>query len=760
MRSAGVFLFIALLWFPSARADQVEQVKQLVGYFSASCPSLGSWTQSAMEKADQLITSLKALESDPRCRSIASAAGQVGLLRNKIAQFQGLRNERDLMALRRKQEQILLQLSSSVSAEELADLRKQLFSTQVEIAEREGDQVAESQVTRKAASDTFEDIVVSTRALLERASQSSDCFLSNESRATNVLSGIASMAGSVGAAVATSGASLGVAAGVEILAQVIEWARIDGVQRRIRALNEGVTQSAFLCVLESLSQQWCSAQDALRILDLKTNGRFQETPLTRGIRILDREQAVFLSWLRAVRAGAPTSSEAEAERRRRVNARIAKLDESRYFVQGIIADYSEIFRPFSSGSAEERWRIVKPALLRISARIYPEQSFGSDNSVENPFEDFSSSTCFPYLLMGLTLSEAPKSGYGQGCKRLVDFDPLSDWPAGKTFDPDLATPRRQFAAISQEIEDRLNTERTSVFVPDPDSILDLAETSALEGPRKGLSPRISVKRLVDYLRGYSPSTYGNPSQRRMFEDTAQRLEEIMKTIEPSADSTSPPVPPIDTVEKVYGLAKLNYGTTFFEGRLNRAIRLILVDLIVSGRSGLDEQTAVQLLAAEDILSELARLSPSGSYAYLKRDLEGSQRVVEATTRAFREVFPKTLTEILRSLSTQAARPGPDSEKYKNALAQACFGFLILPEFKLQSLQSSSTIDMRLCRGAELRSIYKQRASIRFSDEHLTMPLTKRACLSRDFVRGEDLLQQFESNRGLNSLARSRSQVSR
>jgi hypothetical protein len=158
----------------------------------------------------------------------------------------------------------------------------------------------------------------------------------------------------------------------------------------------------------------------------------------------------------------------------------------------------------------------------------------------------------------------------------------------------------------------------------------------------------------------------------IFQDTIRRLKNIKAAIELAlVPPTQPgaPDPYLQSLSTIYGEAKLEHDLVFFNVRLTRSIRFVLMTLLMNGQAGVDEATAAQLLAAEDIIRELTAISPSGSLSLILQDLDNAQRILESTARSTAVVYSNNINQILKEYSDRAARPGSTAQKYKNGLAQ-------------------------------------------------------------------------------------------
>ena len=93
------------------------------------------------------------------------------------------------------------------------------------------------------------------------------------------------------------------AAGTELLGVIMDGIRENRIASKINEISAPMALSAQMCVIESLSNQWCAADDATKILKVKIDALVskEKNPLLHAVRILETDLPLFVDWLDKVR---------------------------------------------------------------------------------------------------------------------------------------------------------------------------------------------------------------------------------------------------------------------------------------------------------------------------------------------------------------------------------------------------------------------------------------------------------------------------
>lgn len=743
--ATALVLSILALSTPPASADKGMIASQMLNYFSAGCPTQGEWTRAALSQAQSLTDVMRSVQNDPDCVTVSGSISQLSSLSGRIAKLQ-FGDQRQILGLKQQEQELLLQLSAvDPNGLDASMIKTQLRSVKLELAQltgyRQFDTIHDTEVA-----DTMSALVSNTNAFLQQAIANNSCIVKHPS----LLPGIASLTGTVAAAAYTSGISLGIMAGVDLLAITLENVRHWRVQRRINKSSESLVSSAYQCVLESLSNQWCSAEDALSIVRTKGAARpeiSKDHPLLHGMRLLDRDLPVVLRWLDQVRAGADATSQAMADRQTKALEREKMVRTTRAQGMGIIEENRILFELIHSDSPSkndrDRWIIEKNTVRDLLAKINGGNGFMSGPQITHPMLEVYAQDYAPYFLLGLTLQQAPKfvAGGSAIIKPIDQFDPFVEWQGivGQPFRPDLNIVRAQLLLWVQNAQDRVNNELSIVLNPDPLEILNKAAAK----DQHGFAPYDSLGALAAFLKDQAPKSYVVGSHKRLYLDTIARVEDIAASIRTIVEPVTPlpedpndPGHPKNILGRIYKQAALDFGTVLLENRLETSIRLALTELLTSGTSGLDSETAAKLLASDDVLRELKRYAGTDDLNLIARDIEKSQALTVTTFSSFIDLFGKGISKNLKHYKKTGGTVQLKEQ------AEMCLKLLAAPKWP-------KNVSKKICEGMQLPSLFVGGpASIVVNETAMNLPYEKRACAHRNFLRANRIFQNYRDKQPL------------
>jgi hypothetical protein len=731
-------LLLALLtlgWITDARADAVTQANQMLSFFSSNCPSQGQWTQTALNYANNLITTLKAIGNDPDCKSLNGALSQLQSLSVTVGQLGRDESERTLMALKKQQEEVLLMLAASNDATLTTQLTSQLQSLNLKIAEAQSYRITDgADRSQRNQATALGQLVSGTNIILQQAAQNAVCL----DRNPGILPAIAGLAGSVQSALMTSGYSMIVAAGAELINGVVEGIRKTRIGRRINKMSSAITAQAYQCVLESLSNQWCSSQDALEVIRLKGRSIIPSAspaPIEQGINLLHTDYEIFMAWLETLRAGTDPANQATSIRQAAVLDRDRQVRSARLNGLGIIAENAPVFN--RTVGEEARWRFQLQVMNSIVGTLLGNGTGPlADVFGANPFEQA------PWFLIGVADSAIPRDP-NTGARRALAAFAWKDIPGlvgNSSFKPDLGVVQRNMLEWVKLARDRVNTELSLILNLDPLKLMVNAATPGLNG----FSPYGSLKKLVAFMKTQAPdvSTYG--SFRNIYGDTVKRLETILKNIENTLDANPDEMDPVSaagTISNVFQAAVLENGIGFLGDRLSWALRLSLNQLVTSGQSGVSNAQAAALLASNDILTELQKMLPESDMNAMARDIQNSQVVLESTLQSFTDQFGKGIRRTMEEYESQASTWQQDSEgTSRKALAEICLKLLAVPVWP-------ERIPVSICEGKKLNSVFQDGpSSLTVSGTLAQGKHKERVCAFRDYQRKNRMYQFYRERK--------------
>jgi len=741
------FIFIVSLFSISntSRADSTLQASELLRYFGAGCASQGEWTKSALAYADALIDDVKSVENDPDCRTINGALGQIKNLSNSLFNLSGDQAQRDILSLKKQEEQLLLTFSAPRSAAEQAKIIEELQIVEAHLSSYGSLQGSSQQEAGRG----LQALVSGTNLLLQQVAGNERCI----SKFSSILTGVTSLAGSVQAAALTGGSSLGIAAGIDIMNGLVEFARRIHYGKIINQMASSVTAAAYSCVLETLSTQWCSSNDALEVITLKGNAATHPadpSPFSQGIALLGEDSKIFLNWLDQVRSGSRAGNQGSAELQAATLERDKQVRAGHAIGLGIIADGQKVFnKTTASGGVDlshAQWAVERGILINLVSRIAPDTRFcRGDCPGPTPFGDVVKPAVIPYFLLGYTSESAlPKNSQGS----VRDFDSIDPFSELTNFVPSFQIVESQFGELYQLARKRVDIEIGLYLNIDPLKTITDAGSPDLSGE----SPYASLVAIINYLTSLPPPHAAVGSYHRIYAETLDRLSkirDIIKTILETRQAPGSifasfvvanptPVPDQDLFEalaQIYGEAKLDNGSSFLNDRITWALRIQLDDLLLSGKAGLKDQDAARLIASDDIVAQLEAISGSQDLNLISQDIYHSQKILKTTLQNFVDEFGRGIAQAIYDGEKQITQDDPASSY---AVNEMCIKLLSAPNWP-------SSLPHNVCYGRKLTSIFDGGPSSPvISEELMQKPWTDRVCTYRNYNRENFIFQQFNT----------------
>ncbi len=716
----------------------------LLAYFSATCPSQGEWTRAALGQAQSLMTAFRSIQDDPDCKTVSGAVGELQILNNRIVDLQNIATTQSQVNSLKKQEQdLMLQLSNTTDPALQLAIATQLSTVQATLVGAMGAAEADQQYARPQQAELLTQVVQSTNTVLSQAINNQSCLM----KKPNILPALASLGSSVASAVSTVNPilSMGIAAFTELLGQTIEYFRKRPIARSIRRISDSMAVTAYSCVLESLSNQWCMADDAERVVRMKADARTHpigDGRLVSAVRLLDREIPAFLGWLDTLRAGNKPANESDAARQQEVFDRDARVRSAPPLAAGTLQQARQIFD--SATDDEGRWRVMKKAVNDIYGKFTVVSPFG-----RNPLSDILQEPFARYFLLGLAETEVPRNS--NGVIGFDQFDPFTQWPLqGRVFTPNLDIVETQADAWANLARQRVSREMAMIL--QPDALRTLSEAFDPSSNAYKVSARDALHTLRVFLVDRGSQTFANAPFRRIYFDTIEKLQ----AIEAQIDSISPAAlaasqngifsgtvstdltPEQQTLATIYSIANLQYGSGFIRGRMEMAMRLALMQLFAS-LSPADQNVAAQILASDRFLDVLQRVSGTDNLAVILSDIQKSKPVTQETLQAFANLFDANIERVLKHQRKQEHDVGGESGRsYRRVRAELCLQLLAVPKWPRQVSQD-------LCDGMQLDPVIAGGpSSVKIDESIFRKPHNERACSYRDYMRLSKIYQDWHS----------------
>ena len=733
-----------------ASADSSLENEQLLQYFSAGCASQGKWTSAAEGYASNLINTLKSLSQDPDCRTLNGALGTMESISAAVAALSEDQNARVVNSLQQQEQNLLQQIAQTTDPTALASLVANLQTTEVQAAQYQSYQNSDSKYSstyRKG--QALQTLVSGTNRLLQQATQNLTCIQKNSS----LLTGLAGLAGSVEAVTMTGTSSLIAAAGVGILNGIIENIRLRKLNQKINAISSAVSASAYKCVLETLGNQWCAAQDGLDVLRLEADALVHPqapSELQNGINLLNQDTNVFLTWLDAVRAGTVPTNSATAQNQAVVLQRDEMVRAGQANGSGIISQYNQVFA--KTVGEDNLWAIEQNAIAAVVSSLTTSTYSTTNNIVlaVSPFSDVlpNSAVTAPWYLIGVSSSSIPVDG----SKNLRPLSYYSNLETLRTdlgnpnFHPDLSFLRVNMNSWIALAASRVRSETSTTINLDPRIIINQAATTSLNGN----SPYLSIQKFIKFLQSHKGQNPNIGTYDILLKDTIARLQAISCDIEAvmslnqrdltplcAVQYPAPSADPAAALADIYSQGYLDNGNGFLGDRLLLALRLALNTYVTNGTS-VEAPLAAQLIAGNDIIAGLQAITPSQDYNRMGLDMQNSQTVLERVTDSFADLFGQGIYRSILDFNAQSLElsEGPNGPS-QQSINELCLKLLSVPQWP-------AAVPESVCYGRTLKSVAFKEGPISetISPTLIHSPYASRACKFRDYSRRNSIYQTY------------------
>lgn len=719
----GFVVLLIVFTTSTGFANSADQAKQMLSFFGASCSVYGDWTKGAIAQSSALITTLESLQNDPDCRTVSGALAQLDSVKNITYRLETTPNEKEILMLEQMEEDLLLQLSQTTDPGQRAHLTHLLRDTQIQIAKYtsyESSDKSNMRVLEKQRS--LHALVSGTQTLMQQVVANQKCWIKHPS----LLNGLGSLAGSVIAASSKASLALPLSGFAQLTGLITEYARQLKITKQMNKVAAGVQATAYHCALESMSQHWCAAQDAVNAIELKARATVSKEPedlLWDGVKLLDRELPVLLEWLEQIKAGTEPGNLSTAEMQNIVLQKEAHVKSAKTLGIGIVEGKRNLFN--KAATAQDKWSVERSVIESlIGTAIY-----GNLGHSNNPFFEIYDGAYSYYYLMDLSRTQVRDPN--GNIYSFSSFDPFSQLP-GMTYTPDLDRVKLRLLEWVDRARERVQDEFSTVIQIDPEQTMSDAMVTNLRGD----SPYTTLENIKEFLIEQSTQVSKLPaSQIAVYQNTIQRLEEIQNEIDLVYDPTNPQSAET-ALKNIHKVAELDYGFVFLGGRLERSIRLSLNSLVSDG-TGIDSEVAALFLAAGNIVSEMNKFSNSKGLDNLRLDALNSLSVTQNNIQSFVDLFGKNIAQTLKSYSVMAKNMG-EKANGPNMMAKAslCLKLLASPQWP-------KSIPFSECDGMFLTSVYPQGPKSTVITKKLAaLPMPERICTYRNFLRESKIYGEY------------------
>lgn len=711
-------------------ADMVGN--DLISYFSSTCKTQGEYTRQAISDSQALINILENIKNDADCSTISGGITQLSNLESKLSQLKTQNSLNiEIEKLTTQENELIVQLSQTSDPLVQDEINGTIRQIQIDKASYMSEMSAKNDFQGENVKDLYAKIVTSTNSLFNSISNNHRCLNKNP----NILPAITSLTGAIGSAAMTVNPALGlgVSAATDFIGHTVEALRKGKYNRMIRKISDsGIALEGYKCVLESLSERWCSLEDAEGFLDLKASIRRQsnqESGFKSAIRLHDRDIPVVLDWLNKVRTGVAASTTADAQRQEEIFNREAKVRSAYALGNGVISQYKPLYE-IPNQTPQDKYLVLKT----IISALTNNNCSGSGGYVvsgegSNPLEDIYNKDFAPFYLLGL--DQIPRDN---GNKiYFCDFDPFTQWPSG-SYSPNLTLVRTQYDGWVNKAQERVNRELTLVLQPDALQVLTIAyEQTSNKWKYSAIS---SLLNLVDFLENYKPKKFDSSSFKKIYEDTVARLKQLKTIIEGGVIGDTYPDPK-SALEEVFKVAQLQYGVIVFQSRLEMIVRVSIKEYLDFLNND-DSNTVAQLLAAESFLDVLAKVNGTDNLAIISADIKRAKPIAIGNMTSFLDVFGRNINRILKKnyKKIQSSSDPTLDEVYQRNAAELCLLLSSMPVWP-------DKVDKKYCLNSNLKEVIANGPeSAVLTSDYLNKNFNKRNCGYRNYIRKSKIYQEW------------------
>ncbi len=724
-------VFLALV-FQISLVNAADYVgKDLLTYFSSTCPSQGDWTKLVTSDAEALISVLNNLKNDPDCVSASGSIAQLGSLASRMTQLQTT-NERkiEIEKLKAKEIELTSQLGETSDTDVISELQSAIREVQVEKAALLAEDSSKKSLAGESIGDTYSQIVLSTNQLYKAIANNPKCLDKNP----RIMSSVTSLVSSIGGGVTLVNPALGIglSAASEFLGNTVEAARVGGINRKMRKISDGaLLNTGFKCALESLSNRWCELSDARKLLDFKFNLMTvpdEEKGFLSVVNLYDRKIPSFLDWLSKVRAGAPAATESDASRHAVVYERWKIVQVASSKGDGTLTEFKKRYEDPTTVSNADKFSIIRQVIIKLTGQCTGSYTASAD-AIKNPLFDIYNTSIAPYRLIGL--DRVPRdNGFPIS---FCEFDPFTQWPQG-TYIPDYKKLEDEYKEWINRATILVNKEFTQVLQPDALGVL----SSAFErtGSKWKISPKQAIDDLRKFLEDNRPSLVEVSAFKNIYEDTQKRLALISDTLTDVLILQN--TAPSKAIETIFNAADLQFGTVVFTSRLDMAVRISLDEYFKRSNQE-DQNIAAQMLAMESYLETLRKVSGKDNDELVMLDIQNAQKGALSNMRSFVDVFYKNINQLLENNEENIQNSGDRSQQIIDEEDQArlCVLLSSMP-------QIHKKIDISYCYGKKLNALIKGGPETKvITEKYLNSDFSNRGCAYRDYIRKSKIYREWK-----------------
>ena len=691
-----------------------KYAEEIIKSFNGLCPTNGDWTLKSLSESRKIQKILIDLRDNPNCSNTAmSVSTHINSLTAALERAKSTRIiEQSLSGRQRQQVDILLLLEDENNQSTRQSLEEVYRNNQLDLALDQGRLQYDKNYARNQYMANV--IVDSTAKIFQQMALNQRCLL----QAPQAVFAISSIGSSLASALLMGELSLGLAAISNLLGYVFEFFRKSKLNDHIERLGRGEFISAYQCVLESLSNQWCEARETYSLIKLKTTGQGPDEdndPFQKGIRILNRDLPVLTSWIKKVSSATLTENSAMAASQIRFLTRNNMLRLWMIESLGKLGD-AKTRLPKSLLKEEERevqFNILKD-LINLIIPDYTEYSEEEEDGPPSPLYDVVSFSEIYWLLTGIPIDDIPLTKDHLGNLNLPffgGFTPkifreeeslISYYP----LDPEKI--KANILSLYDKADLQLNRQRNDVLHTDPASLFAQAEDEyyyvELDSV-KNISPLTAIDNILAFLQ-YADGSGDRlcPPKNELSSSYHNNIEEIHNETKKILCQIKLQIQDISTnyeerLKIIFNIAHLHDGVTFINDRIENVVERIIKDILHKRGDEKAPDLQYKLLLADTVTRELKKYGHS-NLTRVRFDIVNALKITENTLQNFAEIFSQGIAATFHQVYNDNHN-NPFSERL---LAKYCSLLLAIPNWNVKELEG---IDLSLCEGRGLESEWQQ-----------------------------------------------------
>lgn len=534
--------------------------KYLLQTFSSSCPSVVTRSvQASLAHVQGLVHTIEQLRDDSSCPGSQELLAQALRYQYFFEQYQVEHNTQGQRITAEQQVAYYtslltrdIQLPGTDSSDPLDPITRSYLEQEIIYSQADiislNQELARFNHFQGRYAQAATDLMSGVESSLRLWSQAPKCFKQNREIVANMVS--ASMMAT--AAFAPPGASLALAGGAVLAQSLGEFTRNYSSNRSIKRLDDITWPTAFRCVSQSLSEQYCQADETLQLVDQYRRDLDDDGQLLFGIELLTHHVRQLDHWLKEVVAGSPISSEGDLINRSRPILQAELLQKINRYLQTFSTIRQQVFMDATSvQQRSDAIAIAIEGLVQImeSPTLTPGTSHmhsSGNREVQNPIFLTRESDILPFTLYDPQLTARPFCGTME-CARLVTYLNHNSIVIGMD---DWERAYGSALGIVSSTLSEVNLQRARSVSLDTFGLLVRAnadhrgETNALKGLEKIIT---HAKNVIEYLkaidhrseRNYAPQILNTQKTLKLTQTLKNLIEEGLTPGLPSDHSWLP-----------------------------------------------------------------------------------------------------------------------------------------------------------------------------------------------------------------------------